>query len=243
MGVLHIALYSNDSTFLNDFSRELLAKLSHTAGQLAQVRKVAILQTSFFDGQELPDDLCVVDIRDDPERGMEFVRSLRRGVGTELAVVAPGPEYAMAAYDAEVLAYLTDPPDADRLARMLLRRFAQRLQPAPGQINLPTGKGVQLVPAERIVYLEYSEHRMILHNDRGGRQITATMRASFGDVAAQLAADPRFVRVHAAYIVNVQHVARFERSFLVMDNADRVPIAHGRRRAVREQFGRFFRQA
>lgn len=243
--MLNIALHSSDSAFLSEFSKELAAKLNRPAGEVCRVRRVPLMQTSFFDffdGDDTPDDLCVVDIRDDPERGMEYVCTLRRGAGTEIAVIAPGPEQAMAAYDADVMAYLVAPADAARLARIILRRFAQRLSGPEGQISFRTDAGLQVLPAGRIVYLEYEEHRLIVHNDRGGKQITGTMRASFGDIAAQLQSDPRFVRTHAAYIINIQHVVRFERTRLVMDNGDRVPIAHGRRRAVRECFGRFFRQ-
>lgn len=238
--MLQVALYSNDSDFLIDFGRDLNARLG--GGEGVHVRRVPMLQTSLFDGTELPADVTVVDIRDDPQRGMDFVEGLERGPCGEVMVVAAGPELAMRAYDADVMAYLTDPGDTARAAKLIQRRFSRRAAPG-GNLNLPTEQGVQVFPAERTVYLEYENHRLILHDDRGGRQVTKTMRASFGDVAEALAADPRFVRTHAAFIVNVQHVERVERRFLVLDTGDRVPVAKARRKSVRARFGTFFEQA
>lgn len=240
--MLSIALYSNDSAFLSDFYRGLTAALEAAAGASCRVRRVPIQQTTLFDGGEEPDDLCIVDICDDPERGLEFAKTLGPGSRCEVMLVAPGPELAMAAYDADILAYFTAPADPARAARIVLRRFAQRLHPPGGQVSFPTDGGIQVLPVQRIVFLEYDDHRLILHDDRGRRQITRTMRASFGQIAAQLQADSRFVRTHAAFIVNIQHVERVERQRMVMDTGDRVPIAHGRRRAVRERFSAFFWQ-
>ena len=239
--MLNIVLYSNNSAFLSDFSRDLAAKLDASAGPACKIRKASMMQTSFFDGDDLPEDLIVVDICDDPARGMEFLTELPRAAGTEVIIIAPTPEYAMQAYDAEVLSYQLAPADAARTARIILKRFARLLQPPAGQVTIPTAAGTQVLPAERVVYMEYDDHRMIVHTDRGRRIVTSTMRASFGDLAAQLAADPRFVRTHASYLINIQHVVRVERFSLVLDTGAKVPIAHARRRAVREQFGRFFR--
>lgn len=239
--MLNITLYSNDSLFLTEFTRELSAHLGSYARESCRLRKLPLFQTSLYDGFEIPSDLCIVDIRDDPERDLGFVRELRKSAGTEVMVVAPSPDYAMEAYDADVMSYLPAPPDAARAAKIILRRFTQRFEPQEAQFSFKTVSGMRVLSAERIVYVEYSDHRLIVYTDLGKRLVTTTMRLSFGDAAAQLLADRRFVRTHASFIVNIMHIAQFGQSVLAMDTGVTVPVSHAKRREVKEHFTDFFR--
>ncbi len=237
--MLEIDLYSSDSLFLADFSRELLARLGGYARNACRIRRQALFQTSLYENLEIPPDLCVADIRDDPERGLEFVRNLRKHAGTEVMVVAPGPDWAMQAYDADVMSYFLAPPDMDRAAKLILRRFSQRFQPQEVQFSFRTSSGTQLLPAEHIVYVEYSDHRMLIHTSLGKRITTTTMRASFGEAAAQMLRDPRFVRTHASFLVNIMHVIQFGQYALTMDSGVSVPVSHAKRPEVKRHFSQF----
>lgn len=202
-------------------------------------RKEPLGQLSLFQEGDVPADLHIVDIRDDPERGMELVCRLSREEGRSVIVVAPGPDWAMEAYDADVAAYLLDPPDAARAASLILRWFSARLTPQETQFSFRTPGGIRFLPGERIVYLEYSNHRMIIHTDHGKPISTTTMRQSFGDAAAALLKKPQFVRTHASFVVNIQHVSRFNKGTLTMDTGASVPISHARLSEVKRLFGEF----
>lgn len=235
--MLDIAIYSSDSLFLVEFSRELFARLGKDSFRL---HKLPLFQISLYDELDAPPDLCVVDIRNDPERDLAFVRRLRKNAGTEVMVVAPGPDWAMQAYDTDVMSYLLSPPDMDRAAEIILRRFAQRLHSQTAQFVFRTASGLQTLSAERIVYVEYSDHRLLIHKDLGKPLFTNTIRESFGDAAAQLLADPRFVRTHASFLVNITHVSQFGQYVLTMDNGAAVPVSHAKKAEVKRQFNRFF---
>lgn len=238
--MLDIALYSNDSLFLEDVFRELSSRLRGYAREACRFRRFSLAQTSLYEGLEAPADLCIVDIREDPERDLEFAQRLPKSAGTEVMVVAPGPEWAMKAYDADVMSYLTDPPDMDRAAGIILRRFAQRFQPQRLQFSFRTPTGTQVLAADRIVYVEYSDHRLLIYIDLGKCVATTTMRSSFGEAAAQLLADSRFVRTHASFLVNIMHVSRFQQYSLIMDTGASVPVSHAKRPEVKKQFNAFF---
>ncbi len=238
--MLEIALYSSDSLFLAEISRGLSSRLDSYAGETCRFRKFSLFQTSLYDELGAPPDLCIVDLRGDPQNGMDFVTQLRKGAGTEVIVVAPGPDWAMAAYDADVMAYLLAPPDLDRAAKIILRRFAQKFQAQDLQFSFRTSSGTQMLSAAHIVFVEYSDHRLLIHTDLGKPIATTTMRASFGQAAAQLLQDPRFVRTHASFLVNIMHVARFEQYVLTMDTGAAVPVSHAKRPEVKQHFSRFF---
>lgn len=239
--MLHTALYSNDSDFLNDFSKELEAQLRAFSQRTCRFYKYSLFQTSLFAKSDVPPDVCIVDIRDDPERDMQFARELPRSANTEIMIIAPNENYAMQAYDADFMSYMVYPPDVSRAAKILLRRFTQRLHSQENQFSFKTASGVRFLSAERIVYVEYSDHRLIIYTDLGKKLVTTTMRLSFGEAAAHLLADSRFVRTHASFIVNILHISEFGQSVLVMDNGVSVPVSHSKRREVKQHFTEFFR--
>ncbi len=238
--MLDISLYSNDSFFLAELRRDLSAKLERTMQGACRFQSLSLLQTSLYDRLDSPPDLCVVDLRDDPEEAMAFVRRLRRNAGTEIMVIASAPDWAMAAYDADVMSYLLWPPDVSRMAELVLRRFAQRFQPQPLQFSFRTASGTQVLAAEHIIYVEYSDHRLLIYTDSGKRFSTTAMRLSFGKATEQLLADPRFVRTHASFLINIMHVSSFGQYTVTMDTGVTVPISHAKKAEVNGRFRRFF---
>lgn len=238
--MVEIALYSNDSAFLDSFGKALGARLEDTAQGAFHLAGYSLVQLSLFDWMEAPADLCLVDLRDDPERNLEFAGRLRKNAGTELMVVAPGPQWAMRAYNLDVMSYFLDPLDAERTAGLILRRYAQRLPTRETQFSFRTAEGLRMLPAQRVVFVEYSRHRLLIHTDTGQMVTTSTMRCSFGQAAAQLLADPRFVRTHASFLVNILHISRFENFSLTMDTGSVVPVAHAKKAEVKRQFHEFF---
>lgn len=238
--MLDIVIYSNDSFFLAEYTKLLTSHLGLFAEDVCRFRKSGIFQTSLFDDFGPPPDLCIVDIRDEPERDLEFAARLRRNAATEIMLVSNTTQYAMDAYNIDALSYMLDPPDIERSARIILRRFSQWFKPQEAKFSFRTAEGTQLLAAERIVYVEYSDHRMLVHTDLGKRIDTTTMRCSFGDAAAQLLADPRFVRTHASFLVNIMHIGQFGKYVLTTDTGVTVPVSHGRQPDVRRRFTEFF---
>lgn len=238
--MLNIILYSNDSRFLTSFYRGVSARLPDYAKEICRFSRQPLFQTRLDVGDEPSPDLCVADIRDDPVRGMDFVRQLRANSGCEVMVIAPGPDWAMDAYNADVLSYLTDPPDPARAAGIILRRFSRMFRPEEAQFSFRTTSGIKLFPGDRIVFVEYSGHRLLIHTDSGKPVATSTMRVSFGEAAAKLLEDPRFVRTHVSFLVNINHITQFGQYAVTMDTGDTVPVSHARRTEVKRQFNRFF---
>lgn len=249
--MFEIVVYGNDSRFLENFPKELTARLGEYVLNSVRVRAGSPAQTSLYEG-ETPPDLYIVELGEDPERSMEFVEGLRRSSRTEVMVIAPGPDWAMRAYDANVIFYLISPPDMNRIVELILRRFslhsqaegAHAAEDGGGKTDLftvRTASGTQVLPAEHIAYVEYSDHRLLIYLDSGKRLTTTTMRLSFGDAAAQLLRDPRFVRTHASFLVNITHVSQFGHYALTMDTGATVPVSHAKKTEVKRQFTAFFR--
>lgn len=241
--MLNIALYGSDPLFLSEFSREIASQLGGGSKEACRFRQFSPFQTTLYREDQPPFDLCVVDIRNDPQRELAFAIELNQTASAEVMVVAPSAEWAMSAYDGDIMSYLLYPPDPQRAARLILRRFFRKLEAEESQFSFKTPSGVRVLGAQRIVYIEYSDHRMLVHTDFGGRLVTNSMRVSFGKAAGRILEDPRFVRTHASFIVNILHISEFGQEVLQMDTGVSVPISHAKRKEVKQQFNRFFSQA
>lgn len=66
------------------------------------------------------------------------------------------------------------------------------------------------------------------------------MRLSFGKAAEQLLSDPRFVRTHASFLINIMHVTSFGQYAVTMDTGVTVPISHAKKAEVNKRFRQFF---
>lgn len=238
--MLRIALYSNDSQFLAQAPRKIAAHLQDASKEVCRFRGFPLFQTTLFEPGESGFDLSLVDLRDDPARNMEFVRELTRESWQPVMVLAPGPEYAMAAYDADVMAYLVEPFDGARAASLLLRHFSRELLPQENSFSFKTPTGTQVLAGESILFVEYRNHRMLVHTAAPKPLITSVNRIPFGESAAQLLEDRRFVRTHAGYLVNLLHVSQLRRSSLLLDNGACIPVSRGRSREVKDRFQSLF---
>lgn len=239
--MLNIALYGNDAYSLEELESGLLAQLRGASAEFCRTEKLPLSQTRLY---EPPFDLCILDISDNEARGIEFARRLRGKIQTELIFLASGPGFAMEAFNLDALSYLLKPVDIPRLTRIILRRLSPRgpVYESP-QFSFKTQDGVRVLSAERIVYVEYSDHKLNIYTDLGQIITTTSMRASFAAAAARLLEDGRFVRTHASFIVNIMHISEFGQSVLTMDNGAAVPVSHAKRREVREQFTSFFQKS
>lgn len=189
---------------------------------------------------DAPRDLCIVDIRDDPERDMAFVRDLTRDASQQVMVLASGPEYAMAAYDADVMAYLVEPFDGARAASLLLRHFSREFHPQENQFSFKTPGGVQGPAGKEHPLCGIPEPSHAGPHRSGKTLVTSTTRMPFGETAAQLLQDRRFVRTHSGYLVNLLHVTQVRRSSLLLDTGISIPVSRGRSREVKARFRGLF---
>lgn len=243
-----IITYSNDSDFLESFPQKLSAKFAEYAPRLVRVRGRSPAQLSFFSEEETAPDLYLVHLGDDPESVMTWLEERRLTRLAPVMIIAPGDEWAMRAYDAEVQFYQLSPPDMNRISELILRRFALRRKEetltapaeAPEQFAVRTANGTQVIPFSQIIMVEYSGHRLLLHLTGGKRIATTTMRISFGDAAAPLLRDTRFVRTHASFLVNISHVVQFGSYTLTMDSGATVPVSHAKKAEVKRKFSNFY---
>lgn len=234
----NVLIVSRDQGFFRPFAEVLSRVLS----QRGEGSRFKVSFTTPDDRKNFADPsarIYVLDIRPNPEKGLNVAENLIHAHGIEVMLVAGGPQYAMEAWDRDILGYSLFPPDPKKIAGQILRRFPPRTLEA-AQFSFRTPSGIRVFSVGQLAYVEYSDHRMLLHTELGETVPTTTIRLSFADAAGKLLEDPRFVRTHASFIVNIMHISRFGQSVLQMDTGDNVPVSHGKRKEVKEHFLRLF---
>lgn len=237
--MISVSFCSDDSAYFQSFSQEMALHVKAFSQEELQPAFFPLDPACAADAAAFG-PFCMVDLRQNPEKGLELAKSLALYRDCLVMVVAEDERLAMKAYNADVSSYFLDPPDPERAARHLLRGLVWSPSAEPRAFSFKTSSGVRVFSAEQIVYLEYYNHRLVIHTNLGETVTTTTTRLSFGQAAAGLLADERFVRTHASFIVNLLHISEFGLSVLLMDTGASVPLSHSKRKEVKERLEALF---
>lgn len=88
-----------------------------------------------------------------------------------------------------------------------------------------------------IYYIEKCEKLLIYHTKRGEFRERRTMRTAEAYFSSY-----DFLRIHASYLVNMQHIIRIEQELLELDNHEILPIARARKKHIVKWFHDYVKQ-
>lgn len=186
--------------------------------------------------------VAFLDIEMPKLSGFEVAELLPEGVG--VVFVTAYDQYAVRAFDVHAVDYVLKPYRAERLREALERAKARTAPGAKGRTDLSAvaaasrpegawaervairdGPHVQLIPVEKIDFLEAQDDAVVVRS--AGRKHWKTQTLS--SLAATL--DPaRFVRIHRSFVVNIERLSRIERyaknsHIAILADGSRVPVS------------------
>lgn len=218
---------------------ELLERYYHSHPHLP-------LQTSLFSGggallealdAERAFDLYLLDILMPDLDGIELARTLRRrGEQAPVLYLTTSLEHAIPAFSVRALDYLVKPVEEAALFRALDDAVSALGGRVDTSTVVRTAEGDCRVSLGDISYVEVTGHVLHYHL-AGGRVLSSrAVRVSFDRAVEDLSADPRFLRPHQSYLVNVRHVVRLLPREFTLDGGQRVPISRLRYAEVRDAY-------
>jgi len=165
-------------------------------------------------------DIVFFDIYMGGMTGVEAARRLRES-DNDCAIVftTTSEDHRPEAFDVDADQYLVKPVDSLKLEKVLNKR--QKALKGTHRICPINAKGQRMdIPHDDIYFVEVLGHNCIIHTPDG--LIETGMSMKIGDFEVLLP-PPRFMRCHQSYIVNLSHVERLERDF-IMKNGQTVYI-------------------
>lgn len=182
-----------------------------------------------------PFDLVFLDVYLEGEDGIAVARKLREhDPSVPLVFLTVSREHAVESYEVQATGYLVKPADPRKLAAVL-----DRVLPATSpRLAFRVGSARRYFDYRNIVYLESRDHAVLLHRSDGSCHRSL---AKLDDVADELR-DPRFLRCHRSFIVNMDFIVDVRDDFILRDGTC-VPVRVKERRKMHEAYYRYFTDA
>jgi len=170
-------------------------------------------------------DLIILDIQMPEMDGFDFIGSL--GNPPNIIIVSAAEEYAVRAFDFNVVDYLLKPVSYGRFCKAIdkmIRYFSRKEAPNTGEEEIFIKKGSSLVKLKLkdIIYIEALENYVTLTTQDDKFTIHFTMKAIENQLPSGI-----FIRVHRSYIINksmIQTIRENSLDLIVGDTIKNIPV-------------------
>jgi DNA-binding LytR/AlgR family response regulator len=170
-------------------------------------------------------DLIILDIQMPEMDGFDFIGSLENP--PNIIIVSAAEEYAVRAFDFNVVDYLLKPVSYGRFCKAIdktIRYFSHKEAQNTGEEEIFIKKGSSLVKLKlkNIIYIEALENYVTLTTQDDKFTIHFTMKAIENQLPSGI-----FIRVHRSYIINksmIQTIKENSLDLVVGDTLKSIPV-------------------
>jgi DNA-binding LytR/AlgR family response regulator len=172
-------------------------------------------------------DLLFLDIQMPRVSGLELIRSLK--VSPKIILTTAYREYAVEAYELDVMDYLVKPVTQERFMKAIskFKYYNVPLEKAPistsfemAYIFLKSGKGQTKIFLKDIIYIEGLKDFVKVHTPQ--KVFVASERLSFME---EKLPENKFARIHKSYIIPLDKIDSVQAELVIIGN---VPLPIGR---------------
>ncbi len=171
-------------------------------------------------------NVYIMDIIMPMYTGIELGRIIRRNDEYAVIIYTTGSgEHALDAADTSPLAYIVKPIELKKLHETLdaaLRRIGQT---TTRNVLIKRKDGLANIGLHQIEYVEYRDHTLIFQLVDGRTIPSRVIQESFSWVVENTLNDPRFLKPHASYAINMDHVAGMSSTEFQMSTGMKIPIS------------------
>ncbi|MEN6351083.1 MAG: LytTR family DNA-binding domain-containing protein [Syntrophomonas sp.] len=169
--------------------------------------------------------------------GLELGQSIRRvNTDAQIIYITTEPSFALDAYAVNPLHYLLKPVDKGTLFAALELAAEKVDFGEETTVTVKTRDGLRTLSTDVIAFCEYVRHAVIYTLVSGERVETVTISGSFAEHIAPLLRDRRFIRPHAAFVVNMSRVERLNKDGFTLQGGAFVPVSGKQFAAVRNAY-------
>lgn len=173
-------------------------------------------------------DIIFLDLFMEDSFGLTIAKKLRElSYRGRIIFCTASAEYALESYSVYAAGYIVKPYRIKDIRHTLDRLLPEYQY---GSYGLIQKSAVMFIPLNEIMYVESSNTRCILHRADGR---VYTIYKKLAEVEAELN-DPRFLRCHQSFLVNMNYVCEANESFL-LQNGDTVLIRAKSRKQIQQK--------
>lgn len=178
-------------------------------------------------------DLIILDIFMEDLLGIDVARKIREtDPEVRLAFCTTSNEFASESYEVNAQYYLKK-PFTETSVRNMLEKLNLTNYELCRFITLPDGQPVIL---RNILYTEYHNHTILIHNRRG-KQIQ--VRMSQAEWEALLSEYTYFFSCSKGIVVNFYEIEKQENGMFTMSSGEQIPISHRKNKETLAAFAQF----
>lgn len=236
-------------------SRDELAYLLRRTGQVDIVGEADRLDRAFELIRELEPDVVFLDIQLADDNGMDIARLLAEESGhvrPEIVFATAYDEYALQAFELNACDYVLKPFEEGRIRKAvekLAKVIENRSGMAPGK-EQPAKRGerldrlpisvddrIMLIPVNSILYVGFEEGKTVIAADDREYRVNDPLTA-----LERKLQHSGFMRVHRAYLVNLDGVVEIQPWFhstcnLIMRNGASIPVSRTYLKQLKQLLG------
>ena len=189
----------------------------------------------------LAPDLFLLDVYMPEMLGTETARKLRdMGSKGSIIFLTSSTDHALDAFRVEAMQYLVKPilkKDLFSALDRFLRERAEKEKNRKKYLLLRIDGMIHRICLETIVSLEAQGKRQFLHLDDGAQFV---LHMTMTELNKPLSPFQEFVKVGAAYIVNLQHVDSLNSQSICLDTGRSIYLPRGSYQSLREQYFQYY---
>lgn len=167
-------------------------------------------------------DLIFLDIIMAGTNGIGTAQAIRqKDKKTPIVFCTSSPDYAITGYSVQAVGYLLKPYTKEQLSS-ILHSLHDMMGKVGKKITFMDGKTPCTFFLDDIAAFESDGHDLLIHL-AGGKE-PVTIREKLSTVEESLAGDPRFLRCHQSFIINMDHISKIMDKTFLLDTGYRILI-------------------
>lgn len=180
-------------------------------------------------------EILLLDICMPGENGISVAQKINQvSPATQIIFISAYPAYALAAYEADHLYFLTKPVRRDQLCAAMKRALARIDEQHAARLLLPIKGGLRhVLRLSEILYFERQLH--VTHAVCSGGVLDSALKLN---AIEALLPPGGFARPHNSYLVNLARVSSASRTVVTLSDGSTVPVSNQKRAAFLDALAR-----
>ena len=205
-------------------SRMSIKKCIERHPELEFVEEFDSAQSALLGVSDLNPDLIFLDIEMPEMSGLEFISASVSKA--HIVIVSSKAEYAIDAFDFNVIDYFTKPVVFERFCKSVERvlQVNNNISVKSDEVNnlfIKADSKYVKIKLSEILYIEALSDYVSIYTDKGRFVLLGTMKG----MEAKLDGD-KFIRIHRSYIVNLERIESFQEGYVKIGD-NQLPVSRG----------------